>query len=487
MKGNIRINVSCAGHVTEPPTLTIEVVNHTYTAAQDPDPDLPYRYIFTIPSGVEPPNGYAFDWPGHHLRPDAVFPTEPGDYEGPELQYGPAPAQPRPPVTVPAEATQLVGRAWTRGGAPFYPWYWTLMWALGGWMRGERDRVEQHFRWMSDVGATGFRALCQVDWAGEAIDPDLPGYEAALGDMLDVAFDRYGLLAKLTLIGGGARDHRDLATKVRSVLATRRHKVLLLEGVNEGNGSPDQARDMLDILRDLNLPMAAGFGNAGIEAIRAASALARANVACLHTERGGSDDRKLRQVWDLKEFSPLAADDGEGPGPGASAGGQCDDAIILAAKRAGAVLGGGAGAFCAHTGAGVYGRARAAGPGREACPANIWETPQIAAIAEHVGRACEPLDLGAENWARYNTGFPVRVVEGPYEKVYGGRALGRFGQIVTACRREDGTPAPRVVFEGNGKPYWVCVPGGGLLAESQDGGRLEVGGYNAYVVQGDDQ
>ena len=351
-------------------------------------------------------------------------------------------------------------------------------------MRGDRARVEQHFQYIADKGAAGYRMLAQVNWSGEEIDPDKEGYEAALGEMLDVAWDQYNLAAKLTLVGGGVRWAGDLATKVKNVIASRRHKVLFLEGVNEMNGSHEQAKEMLDILRDLNIPMGAGFGNTGVDGVKEANNFAGGTVACFHTERGGGDDRVLRQIWDLKEFAPNPADDGEGSGPGASSEGECSDGVILAAKRAGGVAGGGSGAFCLHTGAGVFGRARAASAGREACPANIWETNNIEDIATRVSRACEPLEPAIENWSRYNTNMPVKVIEGPYEKHYGGRAGGRFAQIITACRNPDGSPAGRVVMNGPA-PYKVWAPGGDVLAES-GGGSVTVGGYVAYVVAGVD-
>jgi hypothetical protein len=436
------------------------------------------RAIFRVPANKEPAHGWFLNYCGKQDRQPDPFYTTVGAYEGPALTYAPK------RTLFPAEPTVFSGRSWMRGSTPVYPWYFTLFWALGGWMRGDRARVEQHFKWISETGAAGYRMLAQVNWSGEEIDPDKAGYEAALGEMIDVAWDQYNLAAKLTLIGGGARSPGDLATKVRNVVLSRKHKVLFIEGVNELNAAPEDAYTMLDILRDLNIPMAVGFGNAGIDQIKAYSDHAQATIACFHTERGGGDDRVLRQIWDLKEFAPRPADDGEGSGPGASSEGECHDAVILAAKRAGGVTGGGSGAFCLHTGAGVYGRARAASAGREACPANIWETQYIEEIATRVSRACEPLGPAIENWQRYNTNMPVKVVEGPYEKHYGGRANGKFAQIVTACRNDDGTPAPKIVMTGHA-PYKVWAPGGDVLAES-NGGDVTVGGYVAYVVAGVD-
>lgn len=421
--GDIRIHCTVSGVVTPRPVLLVEDWPIAYPGV--PDAPCPSRYTFTLP-GTVPAHGWHVKTATGYVRQPDPLPRS-GDWEGPLLVYAPPLPKARQGVV------RTVGRAFVDDGGPFYPLTVTLLWALGGLRRGDTARVQKNFETIKDAGADAARVLCQVDWRGEEIDPHWPDYETLLGQLLDLAYDTCGLRLKLTLIGGGCDDPRGLAEKVCRVVNTgRRHKVLMIEAVNEGNASEADAVLVASICKAAGVPVAVGLGDRGGDVVRRATAGAGANVAILHTERTDDDTRRVRQGWDFHAYT-VACDDGEPAGPASSVA-EMTDPQRLAAKRTTSILCG-ADSYCAHYGAGVFGRAHTSSNGKVR-QANLWEVPNFAIQMAAIRAADSRLLKGIGNWEHYNTPTIVDRWGGRCDKIYGARSGVHFAQVVIGASKD---------------------------------------------------
>jgi hypothetical protein len=341
-----------------------------------------------------------------------------------------------PPARRPARTgvVTLQGKSWTDDGGAYYPLGTTLLYGLGHWHRGGalRDLVKENLAYLAAHGYDYARLLCQVNWNGQEIDPSWPGYEQELGALIDCAYDEFGLRIKPTLIGGGAGDVQALASQVRRVVSSRLHKIQMIEAVNEGNASTDDAVAIVHALQGLGLPIAVGLGDQGIETIKDAGDLAGGTVDILHTERGlgsssepgGPHARQVRQCWDFHLFA-RASENGEPPGPASSVA-TLDDPFQLATFRAASIICG-AGAFCLHTGSGVYGKDYDSSAGRRY--ARLADMPNSDAIFRAVRVADSRLPKGIENWQTFNTNHLVAIDSGEVNKLYGTRNGGLFVEV----------------------------------------------------------
>lgn len=330
---------------------------------------------------------------------------------------------------------RLAGRSWEDADGSYYPLGTTLFWALGGWLRGDSDRVKRHAEWIKAQGADYVRILGQVDWSGEQIDPHHPQYEHALAAVIDAMADA-GLRTQITLIGGGCEDPLGLAQKVLGVTRDRRDKIQMLEAVNEGNASEDEAVSVAMLLRAGGVPFGVGLGDQGIETINRVDDMVGSTLSYFHQERGEDDTgtRQVRQVYDAKEFR-LPPVWNEPPGPAGSVR-ELTDPMKLAAMRAGAIIMG-AEAYCLHFGAGVFGRRHVSNNGllREA---NLWEVPNAAAIFAAVRAADRRLPDRIGGWTKFNDGWAPPLPTAPVTcggafKHYGARSAGAFASLAFGC------------------------------------------------------
>lgn len=341
------------------------------------------------------------------------------------------------PVRPPARTglVSLVGRAWMDDGGLYYPLGDTLLYALGHWHRGQRDLVHENLDYIASHGHDYVRILGQVNWSGQEIDPTWPDYEAELGQLIDAIYD-HGLRTKLTLVGGGAGDVRAAAAKVSRVVSLRREKIQILEAVNEQNGSAGDAILIAQAWRGLGVPVSIGRGNTGVSDIRADGDLAGASVDILHTERGlGSSEeaggihaRQVRQAIDFRSFT-RACENGEPPGPASSVA-TLDDPEQMAAFRIASILWG-AGAFCLHTGHGVYGRNYASSAGYRF--ARLADSHRSAELMQAVRTADAHLPLGIENWTPSNKDQPIQTREGECNKHYWAHRGKDFVSLPLGC------------------------------------------------------
>jgi hypothetical protein len=312
----------------------------------------------------------------------------------------------------------LVGRAWTVGGTPWYPLTYSLLWGLGGFMKGgaEKQRVGDNARWMAEHGADAVRTLYEVDWTKQPYGGAIRGSTTALAEFLDWMWGDFGLRTKVTAYAGADGRRMDkIGDEIVGAVAGREEAVLLLEAVNEQYApSAEDAVRLARLLGRAGMPTAVGWGTAGPDAVRAVTGESGASVSVLHLERTAPAERRDRQCWDFARL-PGACDCGEPAGPASSVASE-GDPFHLAFQRIGAILMG-AGSWCLHTGAMVYGVGYQGPTGYR--HANVWEVPRIEEVASAVRNADNVIQHGGvENWPKTNNPIPLEVVSGGINKQY---------------------------------------------------------------------
>lgn len=178
-------------------------------------------------------------------------PASPARKSGLALQDAPY-AKP-PPGPVRAE-----GHAVADAGGPFNTLGATLFW--GGWgYKFDRARLERNLATLSGAGVDYVRVLGSVGgagWEDREIDPRWSDYDAVIGGMTDLAYDRYGIRVQWTLFGGSpatpAGSSRDaLVDRFAKLARGREHKIFAFEIANEARSNGFPGPDWLAELRSL--------------------------------------------------------------------------------------------------------------------------------------------------------------------------------------------------------------------------------------------
>lgn len=387
----------------------------------------------------------------------------------------------------PAKRDGLVRRSGSYGVADdtgrFAPLGETLFWVVGGWKRGERDRVTANWRFVRQYGVDFQRTLGHCIggvWAekGAEIDARWPDYQQVLAETIDAAYDSHGLRTQLTAYGGGGGiDLRRLAQMIVEVVSPRRHKVLALEAVNEGNASRDDAVAMARIFASSGLLYGVGLGDQGLETIEGASNDGSAPLGFLHPERGGDANRQVRQCWDFHQMRRVRSNN-EPPGSQSSVG-IMDDPFDHATMRAADRITGTA-IYVHHSGHGVFGVTYPYGSSLRY--ANLYEAPGLPAQLAAVRGVDAYLPADVEEWTPFNTGHPVDTPGGNVDKLYGSRAGGQFAEVAIgasgplALRAKEGPCQLRVVNPQTGQ----------TVADQHlaQGEQLTVDGLRHYILLG---
>jgi hypothetical protein len=262
--------------------------------------------------------------------------------------------------------------------------YFTALWRC----RYDRKRLESDLAFLSRQGFNYYRMLSMVGWypawAGREIAPVTftsragkhvyawPDYWQQLRDLVDLAYDRYGMRTQITIFadaqlmpGRQARiEHmRKLLTEV---IPGREHKILLLEVANEGwqNGFPGDRgiADLREFARYLaertEVPVAITSNHEGSFAdVYAGSA---ADVATWHFSRDRESDEGWKPVYDCWEvgslpgFPPVSSNEPIGPGASVASETETIRLVMAAAFAYVAKLP----MYVFHCEAGVFGKTR---------------------------------------------------------------------------------------------------------------------------------
>lgn len=307
-------------------------------------------------------------------------------------------------------------------------------------------------------------------WKDQPYGSDLIGTPDGLDGLLRWVRSETGLRLKITVHGGGCPDPERAAREVAQVATANRDAVLMLEAVNEGNLPRDKAIACAGILTATGIPTAVGWGNQGIDDVKAVGNEAGTNVDVMHLERTDPSARRDRQCWDLHHFT-RAIDNGEFAGPGSSVA-QETSIFHLCMQRIGSILMGGE-SYCLHTGSGVYGVSYQ-GPTSWRY-ANLWDVPNFAAMCQALRTVDASIGHpGVGSWPiRTNTNIPLEVVSGQVDKQY--YAQSSAGDVLGILTDTKGT----LSFRQNQSMKWFELrhPETGAVVGAD-------AGLNGYLVRG---
>jgi hypothetical protein len=287
----------------------------------------------------------------------------------------------------PAGPVRVVGHALVDDRGPFLGLgvsYFTALWRC----RHDRPRLESDLAFLSRQGFNYYRMLSMVGWypawegreiapvaftnrAGKRVDA-WHDYWPQLRELIDLAFDRYGMRAQITLFAD-AQLMPDRAARMahmdrllREVLPGREHKIILIEVANEAwqNGFPGAQgnADLREFTRYLAertaIPVATTSNHE--QAFADLYADSAADIATWHFSRDRTADDGWKPVydcWDLGDlpgFPPVSSN--EPIGPGASVHSETDTTrLVMAAAFAYVAK---LPMYVFHCEAGVFGKTR---------------------------------------------------------------------------------------------------------------------------------
>jgi len=248
---------------------------------------------------------------------------------------------------------QVVGNSLRDNQGPFLGLGFTYMEGLG-FCKNDRDRFESDVAFMASRGFTHMRILSEVPgacdqcyWYGRGIHPSnftcqhgvaatgWSDYDQQFRDMVDVAYDKYGMRTEVTIFGGAGDSFPTYAgreahcQRVLNLLAGREHKIAYIEVANEAwqTGFPwpqglTDLRSLCQYLADrTSLPVAitSSFGenNEDSELYNGSAA----DIATAHFSRdigtfegGWLPVRDCWRIEDAVGVPPCSSDEPIGPG-----------------------------------------------------------------------------------------------------------------------------------------------------------------------------
>ena len=362
--------------------------------------------------------------------------------------------------------------------------YFTSLWRC----RHDRARLEEDLAYLSKQGFNYYRMLSMVGhnegWAGREIAPvsftgrggrrveAWPDYWEQFRDLVDLAYDRFGMRTQITvfadaqLIPDKAARVEHMRRVLAEVVAGREHKVVMIEVANEAwqNGFPGdegvaELREFAKYMAErTEVPVSITSNHdwpelgstKGFEQVYRGSG---ADLATWHFSRDRRTDEGWKPVYDCWEFGevpglpPASSNEPIGPGSSVNAEREPVKLVMAAAFAYAAKLP----MYVFHGEAGVFGKSR------------FQEMPGIDRY-RHVMRLLPP-DLA--NWDR-NDG---KEEGAPFTVFCAGKANRYWPEVEGATR--DG--CVRNVGGRRGDQF-VCVPigikPGGLEVEARRAVRL---------------
>jgi len=383
----------------------------------------------------------------------------------------------------PAGRVRVVGHSLVDDGGPFLGLgasYFTALWRC----KHDRPRFEADLAFLSRQGFNYVRVLSMVGhhpaWKGLEIAPvkfttrdgrrveAWPDYRRQLRDLIDVAYDRYGLRTQLTVFADAqlmpekAARVRHLDTLLADVVRGREHKLLLIEVANEAwqNGFPgdEGVADLRAFAKYLGerteVPVAitSDHGRGGEDPFGRVYGGGVADLATWHFSRDRRVDEGWRPVVDCWElggrpgFPPVVSNEPIGPGSSVDAEKEPARLVGAAAFAYAAKLP----AYVFHCEAGVFGRTRFEG------------TPGV----DRFGPVLRLLPADLPDWDRYDAKDPASPL-----RVFSGGKPDRYGPEVESA--DDGCVRMAVCRKGDRiVVVAVGVRPGGLTLEAREPLRL---------------
>ena len=362
--------------------------------------------------------------------------------------------------------------------------YFTALWRC----KHDRERLESDLEFLSQQGFNYYRMLSMVGyysaWDGLEISPvsftsregkrvdAWPDYWEQFGELIDIAYDRYGIRTQITIFADAQLMPQQEARLehmqrlLEQVLPGREHKIIMLEVANEAwqNGFPgdEGVADLRAFATYLNerteVPVAITSNHdwpalgspEGFEQVYADSS---ADLATWHFSRDHRIDAGWKPVYDCWDFGdregfpPVSSNEPIGPGASVNSESEPIRLVMAAAFAYAAKLP----MYVFHSQAGVFGKTR------------FEETPAIDQF-QHVLRLL-PADL--PSWQRNDGKQP----EAPLTVFAGGQPNQYWPDVESAedgCVRNTG---------GRQEDRFVCVPIGirssGLQVEARHALRFD--------------
>lgn len=298
---------------------------------------------------------------------------------------------------------------------PFLALGTSLFWGLWGELH-DAERVDANLKAARDAGFDYVRVLTQVGpdgWSDRTVRVTDAGWQAGIRSFTERAAHN-GLRVQWTIFGTpkalSESQRAETVSRFLTAIDGVHHAVAIVELSNEGfalGPEPAEAKRLVAIIanRFPGLVATTAPKDDTCTEQRRWYEGSRATLTTLHLARGpGSDGlyRPIRQVWREGAHTcpgvPHAYSNNEPIGPQSSVA--ADDDVTRIVGGAAVSWLAGLGAYVAHTGAGIRGGgAEDLARGR---PANLWESPNWAPIAQGLRqvRALLPADLS--NWTRHN-------------------------------------------------------------------------------------
>ncbi|MBW3622196.1 MAG: hypothetical protein KY468_02165 [Armatimonadetes bacterium] len=262
--------------------------------------------------------------------------------------------------------------------------YFTALWRC----KNDRERLESDLAFLSEQDFNYIRILSMVGWyaawEGREIAPvrftsregktveAWPDYWRQLQDLIDIAYDRYGLRTQITLFADAQLMPEKSARiahmkKVLSeVVPGREHKIIMLEVANEAwqNGFPGESgvadlREFTRFLAERTDLLVATTSNHE-DSFTDLYADSVADIATWHFSRDKGADQGWKPVYDPWElgrkpgFPPVSSN--EPIGPGSSVNAESDPIKLVMAAAFAYVAG--LPMYVFHSEAGVFGKTR---------------------------------------------------------------------------------------------------------------------------------
>jgi hypothetical protein len=390
-------------------------------------------------------------------------------------------AERNPPATRPAGRVHVVGRSLVDANGPFLGLgvsYFTALWRC----KYDRARLESDLAFLSGQGFNYYRMLSMVGWypawdgleiapvgytsrEGKAVEA-WPDYWQQLAELVDLAFDRYGMRTQITIFADAQlmpEKQARLAHMDRllsEVVAGREHKIILLEVANEAwqNGFPGEegVAALHEFTRFLNertaVPVAITSNHH--DSFTELYTDSAADIATWHFSRDRGPDDGWMPVYDCWDYGDLPgvppASSNEPIGPGSSVAAETDPVrLVMAAAFA---YSAGLPMYVFHSEAGVFGRAR------------FEDMPGI----DRVGQLLRLLPPDLPSWER-NDGKEPRA---PFTVFAGGRPN---AYIADAPDSPDGCVRNTGTRKGD---RFICLPigiqPGGLELQARGNVRFRV-------------
>lgn len=394
------------------------------------------------------------------------------------------------------------GRAVADAAGPFNALGATLFW--GAWAyKFDRARLERNLTILSASGIDYVRVLGSVggaSWEDRQTDPRWPDYDAIIGGMTDLAYDRYGLRVQWTLFGGApftpsGPSREALVDRFASLARGREHKIFAFEIANEawqnGFAGPEGLAELRRLgarLNDKTNVLVALSSPAGGAAC-ATYAGSGVGAMTLHYERGFGREgplQPLRRPWSFPgaydrackgQLPPIVLNN-EPIGPESSVR-QDDSPSRIAAGYVMTFLAGNAG-YVLHTGPGIRGGGAADVASKLRRHAHFDELPSFKPIAAALSAAQQYLPPGLANWTRYAPNAATAPIVG-FDSLYTASSEGRFIALAV------GIEHPVVVRAQVAALIEIREAATGKVVKSltvASGDDIELGGYEELVIIG---